>query len=1163
MSRRWTDEQQLAIDARGCGLLVAAAAGSGKTSVLVERLLRILCDNRDVPAERLLVVTFTNDAANQMKQRLSEHMQALLEKKPDDEWIVRQYSMLPAAAISTIDSFCFNLIRQNIQLLDIAPNFSVIEPNDELLITERAYDDVLEALLRSENEDVSFLLDNACGGNVSKLREMVMKLENFMQGLPFPEEWAKNALDAFDMPQERLIAVTEEARRRLLRSAKAIRASHEEMLAELENVSFTGYIRTFSSDIERLDAVLDALEREGLSAGAHLLGRMQFDSLGTKDSKNVPDELRSRAKTLREAYINKIKELAGSLPDSPSVLEGDCEVQKRLLTALIDFVFRLRAEINAVKRDRGVLGFSDASRLTAQLLAVSDENGLPVPTALALELRELYLHVAIDEYQDVNDIQNLIFSMISRNESNIFAVGDIKQSIYRFRLANPDIFSSAMKKAKPYEDDARCYSVIRLRKNFRSSSQVVGLVNFVFFQLMSEDCGETDYSDGEELVCGAEYPQGDRVSELLLYSAAELPEANAVAARIKQMLASGTEVYDKGVLRPCTPRDFCILLRTHTHEQEFADALEAAGIKASSEQSKSFLSSYEIAALLDFLKVINNPALDVPLAGAAMSPVFMVSPSEMAFLRTLAGKASLFSAMEQHYDELSPGLRRLYDTICSLRVAAAGCDVEELIHRIYNMTDFLSMMQIHKDGVRRAANLRLLMKYVRSYGESFGGGLSGFLGYISRISDAGKDFETAPTVSGSDDAVCIKTIHKSKGLEFPFVFLCCLDTKIKTDDISEDVLFDKELGAGFTLYNMPVFEKYEAFAHNRIAEKKRREIWSEELRMLYVSMTRARERLFISLCADKLDERLSEAAALVTKQCGILPENVLSAKSHADMLILALSDCAGAEELFAHLEIKLPARYIFPCEAQLRLHTPSASAVCDTADIEALPPDDETVKHLLEMFDYSYNSRLSTLATKFSVTDIAKDEHPEGRLPKPKFDGGSKPLQGAEKGTAMHTYMQYCDFTAAALDPSAECDRLAENGYLTEQQRISIDTEHIAAFFRSPLYARIEKADKVMREQKFRIRMDELELEKISSELYERYGAAASILQGIADLVFEENGALVLVDYKTDYVTSAGQLVSAYSNQLRLYAAALEKIFAMPVREQIIYSFRLDEQIPL
>lgn len=1158
---RWTDEQRQAIDARGCGLLVAAAAGSGKTAVLVERLMKILCEERDTPAEHILVVTFTNDAANQMKQRLAEKMRRHLEDNPADEWAVRQYSMLPAAAISTIDSFCFGLIRQNIQSLDIAPNFGIIQPNDELLIIERAYDNVLEKMLSEHENDVVYLLENACGGSLDSLRLSVMQLYDFLLAIPFPALWLERALHHFEIDEKTLSEITNTACRRLENALRSMRNAYSQILEELEAAAFTGYISAFSSDMEQLDRILEALGTEGLYAGGSLLKKMVYIPLSVKNGKNAPPELKERAKAMRDSCKEKVKELLQNLPDDAQVLTDDNAVQKKLFSLLVDLVLALRAETDAVKRERGVLGFSDASRLAAELLAIPSEDGSFLPSPLAQELREVYRHVAIDEYQDVNDIQNLIFTMISRDENNIFAVGDIKQSIYRFRLANPEIFAAALKKALPYAEGAENFSVIRLRKNFRSAKQVVDFVNFTFLQLMSEECGQVDYSADEELVCGAEYPEDDRSSEILLFEQEDLTEAEAVAQRIGQMLDNAAPVYDKGVLRPCTPQDFCILLRTHTHEQEFAAALEARGIKAFAENSVGFLSAYEIAVLLDFLTVINNPGFDIAFAGVAMSPVFMVSPEEITRLRIAAPKGSLFSALEQEKDSVSPGLKKLYDNIISLRIAAAGCDVEELIYRIYNMTDFISLMQIHPDGARRSANLRLLIKYVRSYKSSGGGGLSGFLRYIARLKEAGRDFENAAVTSGTDDAVSIKTIHKSKGLEYPFVFLCALDTAINERDLRKDMLLDKELGAGLTLYRTEYFEKGGTYSRALIEDKKRRETWSEELRMLYVSMTRARERLFVVLCKDDLADKLQKAAQTVTDQRGILPDNVMSAKSHAEMLILVLADCRDAEALFSLTGTDLPARYIFPCDAGISVNLISRDGPTQKSAAENPEAYPEDVAALLSMFEYRYHSRLAQLPAKFSVTDIAKGAHPEGRLPKPKFGSGTEALKGAEKGTAMHTYMQYCSFEAAAKDPDAECIRLTDNGYLTEQQGLSIDTAHISAFFNSPLYARVSRSRNVMREQKFRIRFDELELAGISRELSEIYGDAPSILQGIADLVFEEDGRLILVDYKTDYAASADGLRDKYANQLRLYAAALSKIFDKPVEELIIYSFYLDGEI--
>lgn len=1177
----WTKEQLDAITARGTGIIVSAAAGSGKTSVLVERLLGILSDTENkMPADRLVVVTFTNDAAEQMKQRLSAALSEKIAKEPNNLWLCRQQSLLRTAKISTIHSFCFDLIRENIQSLDVSAGFRILDDTEEMLLKRRAAENVFEKLYDEKPEETERLAGFFSGSRRGdeELEEAVLKIYEFLMSIPFYEDWLKSTADryrnGFDPKTDPLaklyLSRLEDVYRRLLRQAEYAGKLYFELCGKVSDAidAETDRIRLMLKNLGCTDYSWD----ERVVQPPQPKTRISFP----RNMSDTEKETAERIKDIRNKYKKELDKVGGGIFRLEEIAD-DYRIHAEILESLNGVITLFGSELDKLKTEKNALGFSDAEQLAIRLLAERNEDGSIVGTKLAKELSDYYGMIMIDEFQDANNNQDLIFKLLSkggtltRGGTNLFAVGDVKQSIYSFRQANPKLFTNALEISESYTgaDFSAQNAAILLNRNFRSSGEVIDFVNYVFGCVMSKAVGELDYTEAEALVRGLEYPDGDRTTEIIIVpdgeDADENAEARAAAAKIKSMLSTET-VFDKGTNRPCRPSDFCILLRSNKNAERYVRELSEAGIKAYAEEPAGYLESREISVLTSLLAVIDNPMQNIPLTAALMSPMFMLTADDMARLAEAKGsdEERYFRVIKQVLagetdigadTPLYGKLEKFMSLFSKLRYCAASQTLERLIRTIYDSTDFLSAVQVYKDGSQKRANLRLLLDVAEGYEKNSGGGLSGFVRYINMIIRRSGDLKRASSVSTAEDVVSVKTIHKSKGLEYPFVFLCGSSGHFNDEDLKRRIQINSEYGIGLKIQDRERLKLYNSFPQDVLKELGRASMKSEEMRLLYVALTRARERLFITVPDNKRvrSEIASVRSGIVTER-GITPSVAAEAKSMLDWIAMAML-VHPVGEWFRDGEF-VPLK---ETAASVRVTKADCfgEVLPEAADEENVLPDNEKVKRLLDGFAFDYDGVLTDKSAKITVTEIAKSED-EDRLylRRPEFAevGG---LTAAEKGTAMHTFMQYADFAAAEADPAAEAERLAEYGLLSPEESRSLNIDQIRVFFGSELYGRIKNSDNIRREQKFLIKKSDAALD---DERLMEYNDN-SMLQGIADCMFEEDGEIVLIDYKTDRGVGEKTLADRYDLQIKLYGAALGRIFGKRVREAYLYSFALGRAV--
>lgn len=1209
----WTTQQENAINARDTSLIVSAAAGSGKTAVLTERLIQLIADSSSgVRADRMIVVTFTNDAAAELKKRLDMKLRALINEHPDDKHLLRQQVLLQNAHISTINSFCFDLLRDNITDQGITSGFGVLDESDNKVLKAQAMDELLDYYTENEYDVISFLYDKFCIRNEKRLVEVISRCDGFLASVALREMWLSRAEEEYrkdfadSVYCRSLVAAAKEMLSRALKISDDCCGLVQRIFPDMSAAAAQKLFAQAELENDHISALIGIFSSGRLPDEAEISENSAFPTLAAAGKAPHNKELREVYKRRREQY----KGIVRTVIDSISSVESDYRESAEVTAALTGVIRKYEDLIWERKCEKNSISFDDGERLALELLAEVGEDGSIRQSETAKRISEYYDIIMIDEYQDSNNKEDLIFKLLSRNYKfgadgapmygdNVFLVGDVKQSIYGFRLANPRNFVHTLKTSETYQPWSESVNqAIVLNRNFRSTHGVIDFVNYVFGQIMTEKCGGISYTDDEKLYCGAQEYSGMDETEFRTQIALvncdedededndELqrdPEAVYTAGVIAKMLRDGALVAQKdGPPRPCRPSDFCILVRKNRFINIYADELERLGIPAKHSEEAGYLQSREIAILTDLLRIINNPLLDIQLTAVLTSPMYMFGVPEIAQIRALDKKLPLYSVLRRLADGeyeggcdmfLTERCREFLEALDKFRLDAVTMTTGELISSIYDTTDFISVMQLGSDADKKRANLRALIQYARSYEDSVAfegtGGLGGFLRHIDRVIENGDEVQ-GKTSAAAGDYVMIQTLHGSKGLEYPFVFIAETSTQFKYD--SDIVMCSDDGRIGYILYDKDILRKYRTFQQVMLSSELRQSTRSEEMRLFYVGLTRARQRLFINLkTGEKALKRLSsqlEGALISGGDCGDI---ITGADCFADWIWASLMHHRSFRDIAAGLGL-LPEGGEIPFAAGSEdifdIVTASDEDAAADAEEEAMTepePDDRICEEISAIMKHRYDTALSEMPAKLSVTQITKkfrgeEERFDFTLRRPKFTSEERKLTGAERGTAIHTFFQYCDFEQARRSPSEEIERIRSMGYISRSEADSIDRENVAAFFRSSLYERISSADSVWREKKFMVAVSQLDIE---NELMEKLRSSDGMIKGIIDLMFEENGGLVIVDYKSDRGISAEKAAERYSTQLRLYRSAIELTTKMEVRELYLYSFELRKPIKL
>lgn len=1178
---RFTPAQQDAIFAGRGNLLVSAAAGSGKTAVLTQRVIEMLTGKDPVPADRLVVVTFTVAAAAELRQRIEEKLSALIEEDPENSLLQSQYTLLGKARISTIHALCNELIRDHFDKLELPLHYRLVDSNELSVLEQEVLEEYLNDCYDAEDHTFMELAEFFVGSDDRRLFQMIAGVYEWIRSSPFPfylldrslEEYEKEVPFAESIWAEPIVSYVTNALKtaqKYLQKALSLCYSTEQTMQkyapaiEQDQDTVTFLLRTLAEkDWNRACGIMEHREKKRVSP------------IRNFEDKDLLEEI----KALRKEG----NDLLDGLVEKYFLTEEEFAEDRKLLSRYIGLLFQRVKEftqrMDREKKEREILDFNDLEHFALQLL-IDREGDLCRKTQVAQNLQ--FEEILVDECQDINETQNLIFWALSEGEDtarirsedlltgsrNLFMVGDVKQSVYRFRNAMPALFVQRKELFPRYDREKETFPAkILLQENFRSRKEVTGTVNEIFRRVMTSELGDVDYTTEEYLIPSATYQDYSRAkSELYLLETTEETggkkknsvkerlerEAEFIAEMIDKMIASGYLVEEKGKMRPCTYRDFCILLRSKKGKTDvFAQKLQDSGVPCYADSSNGYFDAFEVAIMLHLLRVIDNPLLEVSLFSVLISPMFGFTPDEIAKIRLRNKKLSLYITLQQAAAEGDVKCQRFVDTLTSLREQAAILSTDRLIQRIYDRTDFLFVVESMTSGDQRKANLHLLLNYAKEY-EAIGyQGLEGFLRFVDKASERGEDFTSANTVSQKADVVRIMSIHGSKGLEFPICIVADLGKSFYTQDLNQGYLFHEQYGFGMNIRKPTERKEYSNLPLEAIRLVSRQEVWSEEMRILYVALTRAKEKLILVASGTHLKEKLARQRT----RTAVEPFSLRQRKDYLSWILAAIGQENGVEGFLQEKVNKLSLPWMDCFYRDLREEVPLEERVI-TLEAE---PDEEILKKLEASLQFSYPYEvLSALPAKITATALAKQEQgEETQLPPLTLDedGG---MTGAHRGTVLHSFMQYADYRKAKENLGREITRLVEEGFLTAQDAKLLNRRKIEAFLRSPLLRRMEEAKALYREYAF---IYEVPSGQVDSTLPEDFQQETIMLQGIADAVIEEEDGIVIVDYKTDRVDREEELIQRYCNQLAIYRRALGKYFEKPVKKCFLYSLYLEKAI--
>ncbi|PYZ95097.1 helicase-exonuclease AddAB subunit AddA [Salipaludibacillus keqinensis] len=1237
----WTDDQWKAISAEGNNILVAAAAGSGKTAVLVERIIRKVADT-DIPidVDRLLVVTFTNAAAAEMRHRIGEAIEKKLATDPRSLHLRRQLSLLHRANISTLHSFCMNVVRKYYYEVEVDPNFRILDDTEGQLIREEVIDDMFEEEYGKDDNQVFFDLVDQYSGDRSddKLRSLVLHLFSFSRSHPQPFQWLDGIIDNYELKQVSDVGELSWAKEALhhVRNQLSYAASAVEQGLQItkEPEGPYKYADTFVDELTQLQHLSAASTWEDMYERFQSIHFGRIPSISKKDA--VDHALKEKAKNFRDEakeMVTQCKDHFFQLP--PQVILEDLQLMGPTLKKLSGLVKRFSDRYMFEKRDKGVLDFSDLEHLCLEILTDQDElkKGFVSPSKAAQEFADFFSELLVDEYQDTNLVQETIISLLSKGD-NLFMVGDVKQSIYRFRLAEPTLF---MKKYKQFQLDGSGEGMrIDLSKNFRSRSEILDGTNFIFRQIMDEEVGEITYDDAAELKLGnMEYPtqsgleanvvlvnkgepiegsteETDDPSEDSMEEELETSqlEARAMIAEMKKMIQTQYPVYDKNTkeTRPITYRDMVILMRSMPWSETIMDECKKAGIPVYAELSTGYFDAVEIRVMLSLLKTIDNPYQDIPLASVLRSSIVHMTEEELAQIRLFAKRSSFYEALKvagaSTNEDIS--LRDKCDSfitqLIQWRKISRSKSLSELIWQLYQDTGFYDYVGGMPGGKQRQANLRALYDRSRAYESTSFRGLFRFLRFVDRMEERGDDLGTARALGEQEDVVRMMTIHKSKGLEFPVVFMAGMNKMFNRQDLRGDYLLHKELGLGSKRIDPQLRLAYPTIPQQVIKERIKAESLAEEMRVLYVGMTRAKEKIYLIGTVKDVEKSFDKWQESINQPQWLLPNrNRQKASSFLDWIAPAVLRHQSSQTLLDKLEIDQGEilDYVFRDDSIWQIDIvnkdvlqeegiteilPSHETERQVRLLESVPLESEDKERVTAQLEWRYPYKdATTHRAKQSVSDLKRemqDEYSEQLLAtgfqskyadRPNFLQ-QKSFQSAEMGTIMHTMMQHLPLSieASLESVTAERDRLVSKEIFTLEEAEQINVEHIVQFLQSSIGMAMSASSDIYREIPFSFRIP-------ASEAYTTWEQKEDdyvFVQGMIDAAFRgTDGQLILVDYKTDNVKQRFQDHSAdevkrhfkdkYRYQIELYRRALSDSWSEPVSECYLYLFDGDYLIKM
>ncbi|HEX6593625.1 MAG TPA: helicase-exonuclease AddAB subunit AddA [Bacillota bacterium] len=1232
---KWTKEQEKAIYTEGSDVLVAAAAGSGKTAVLVERVIqKLLNDEHPVDIDSLLVVTFTNAAAQEMRNRIGLALEKALANHPESVHLKKQLSLLQNSSISTLHSFCLDVVKQYAYLLDIDPGFRIAADMEADLLKQEVLEQLLEEWYGTEGEDQQRFFDVidrfSNDRNDKDVEDLILNLYTFAMQNPWPNVWLDQLAEVYRVPEswtEADLSWLSIIKREVAHQLQAIQQEIKRASAIAhESDGPYHYLEAIKSDKEMLHEAMDHLD--DWNALQDVMNAGKFRSLSRKRI-DCDDEKKSKVQALRNRYKDRWNDMkqAWFSRDLANHVEDMRELAP-VVQQLSELVKQFKERFTRRKQEQGIVDFSDLEHYCLQLLI--DDSSTPdhlVPSNVAHHLKNRYRELLVDEYQDINLVQETLLTLISDQigSGNMFMVGDVKQSIYRFRHAEPTLF---IEKYKQFSTPNSSAQRIDLARNFRSREDVLTGVNYIFRQILDEELGEINYDKNAELIYANkmyealpyEHPHPEliiidreRTDENNLETDEEnyedlekaQLEARVYAERIKEWVGHKEKEAIK-VVDPTTDRqrdvqyrDIVILLRSMTTASTIVEELKQQGIPVHAQLSTGYFEAIEIKVMLSLLKVIDNPYQDIPLASVLRSPIVRLDEEDLARIRLADRKHSYFSALrrfeQENDDETAAKVRRFLEQLNRFRIASRQGALSELIWKIYRETGYYDFAGGMPGGRQRQANLRALYDRARTYEATSFRGLFRFLRFIEHMEERGDDLGAAKALSEQEDVVRIMTIHSSKGLEFPIVIVGGMNKQFNLQDLNKRYLLHKDFGFASKYINPMKRIVYPTLFYNALQQEMRRESLAEEMRVLYVALTRAKEKLVMVGNVESFTKKQMTWQEMVDHPDWVLPSYYRAdAKSYLDWVGVALirheeNEVLRTEEIGASVRedirtdrsswdvtiihgselVNLDEQ---PTEVNHRLQE-------HLEQWHPLPLTDDSLKQTVdERLSYQYpHEEAAKTRAKQTVTEIKrhqeiKDEYSSTQLvrsfqppimKRPAFMQKEKTISAAERGTAMHTVMQHIPFThkMSAIEIEAFLERLVNQEILRREEVEMIDIQAIEGFFTTDMAEYMIKCSAIYREIPFSLTVSAEDVyPSWASETDERV-----LIQGVLDCIVPKDDGWLILDYKTDSLNepitgdTIKKLINRYEVQLRLYRTAIERIWKEPVKETYLYFF--DKQL--
>lgn len=1167
--RKWTPAQNNAIKSLDGTILVSAAAGSGKTAVLVERIIeRITRPQNPSSVDRLLVVTFTKPAAAEMKNRLSDAISKRLEKDPSNVFLKRQKLYLSEAQVCTMDSFCGKLVKENFELLSISPDFTVLSDSENKIALSEAADEVLNGIYENGNEDELSLLELFTNQkNDETLKSLLIKLYNLAMADCDPEKWIDKAFQPYfeDVPIEKsacgkyVLSVLREKICFILEKMDRVflDAQGSGKLETAVNADFAFPETALKSTLEKID---DCAPWNDIREALESISFNQFASF-KKDEK---DDLYEQIKARRDLIKSDTDSLKSLLICTAEDYEDDIKHLRPVMNALKNSLKLFLHRVDEVKRENNSYYFTDILHFALDLLYETNENGERVKTSLAKELSGEFDEILIDEFQDTNTAQVALFNAVSKDGTNQFIVGDVKQSIYAFREACPEIFVSLLNKT-PKFDGKNYPAKIYLDSNFRSREGVVNAVNFFFDFLMVPKLGGLDYKETERLRFSAVgFDENEKADTQVHIVEADdsrasnlVKESQYIGGLINQTVNSKMTVGRGEDKRPVKYSDICILLRTVKDKAAvMAGELIKMGIPVHYKKEGGFFDNAEIMTVISLLRVIDNPLSDIPLLSVLLSPLTAFTEDDVAELKAENPRASLYSALKSNENKNGKA-KQFLEMLRAFRTLSVTLCVADLIRRIYEMTAFDCVVSAMESGDRRVLNLQKLVIYAENYSAGGSFGLSGFLRYIDKLQKNGYDLEGAETVSENDNAVRIMSYHKSKGLEFPVVILADMSAKFRKES-KEKLPVNKTLGVGSLRFIAEENREIKTFMHSAVIKKNEDENTAENLRLLYVAMTRAEEKLMLVGSVYNPQKKIKN----LFYENSVGEENIHTAIKNIDSFFDLVLFSMIKHPSFSALPFvnNLQGRTETYTDSKIEIHfceEPKVSEEIIEKENSYLP-DSALTEKIKEKVSFVYPfDYLSGIDVKYTASSIDKTYESEYFASEnPSFLSENK-ITPANRGTLIHKFMEVCDMKKASLNIDAETERLIQNGTFTQEEAKALDKNKIRKYFKSDMFARVLGAEKFLREKEFTMSVP---LNLVLNEP-KSFDGESAVVQGVVDgfIVNGENGEII--DYKTDRVKSAEELCERYKTQMWVYKKAAEECFGVKNVKVTLYSFELSEEI--